>query len=80
MCTSRLARDMKIFPYGRNVAVVVSTMMEKDCQDTSRRRRAFARVGDPRREVKMAWGIEREMCHWAISSIVLVIKCPTRIE
>jgi hypothetical protein len=27
---SRLARDMKIFPYGRNVGVVVSTVMEKD--------------------------------------------------
>jgi hypothetical protein len=25
-------------------------------------------------------GIEREMCPWTISSIVLVIKCPTRIE
>jgi hypothetical protein len=24
--------------------------------------------------------IEREMCPWAISSIVLVIKCPTHIE
>jgi hypothetical protein len=29
--------------------------MEKDRQDTPRKRRAFARVGDPRREVKMAW-------------------------
>jgi hypothetical protein len=54
MFTSRLAREMKIFPYGRNVGVVVSAVMEKDRQDTPQKRRAFARVGDPRREVKMA--------------------------
>jgi hypothetical protein len=54
MFTSRLAREMKIFPYGRNVAVVVSAVMEKDRQDAPRKRRAFARVGDPRREIKMA--------------------------
>jgi hypothetical protein len=52
--TSRLAREMKIFPYGQNVAAVVSAVMEKDRQDASRKRRAFVRVGDPRREVKMA--------------------------
>jgi hypothetical protein len=56
MCTSRLAREMKIFPYGRNVAAVVSTVMEKDRQDASQKRRAFVRVGDPRCEVKMARG------------------------
>jgi hypothetical protein len=33
MFTSRLAREMKIFPYGRNVGAVVSAVMEKDCQD-----------------------------------------------
>jgi hypothetical protein len=54
MFTSRLAREMKIFPYRRNVGAVVSAVMEKDRQDTPRRCRAFARVGDPRREVKMA--------------------------
>jgi hypothetical protein len=54
MFTSRLAREMKIFPYGRNVAVVVPTVMEKDRQDTPQKCRAFARVGDLRREVKMA--------------------------
>jgi hypothetical protein len=31
--------------------------MEKDRQDTSRKRQTFARVGDPRLEVKMARGI-----------------------
>jgi hypothetical protein len=30
MCTSRVAREMKIFPYDRNVAAVVSAVMEKD--------------------------------------------------
>jgi hypothetical protein len=54
MFTSRLAREMKIFPYGRNVATVVTAVMEKDCQDAPWKRRAFARIGDPRREVKMA--------------------------
>jgi hypothetical protein len=57
--TSQLAHEMKIFPYGRNVAAVVSVVMEKDRQDTSRKRRAFVRVGDPRREVKMARGIAK---------------------
>jgi hypothetical protein len=28
--TSRMARELKIFPYGRNIAVVVSAVMEKD--------------------------------------------------
>jgi hypothetical protein len=44
---------MKIFPYGRNVATVVTALMEKDRQDVPRKRRAFTRVGDQRREVKM---------------------------
>jgi hypothetical protein len=43
--TSRLAREMKIFPYGRNIAAVVSAMMDKDRQDVARKRRAFTRVG-----------------------------------
>jgi hypothetical protein len=57
--TSRLAHEMKIFPYGRNVAAVVSAVLEKDHQDASQKRRAFVRVGDPRREVKMARGIAK---------------------
>jgi hypothetical protein len=56
MCTSRLAREMKIFPYERNVAAIVSAVMEKDRQDAPWKRQAFARVGDLRREVKMAPG------------------------
>jgi hypothetical protein len=59
--TSRLACEMKIFPYGRNVAAVVSAVMEKDRQDASRKHRAFVRVEDPRREVKMAQGIVKSV-------------------
>jgi hypothetical protein len=54
--TSRLAREMKIFPYGRNIVAVVSAVMDKDCQDAARKRQAFTRVGDPSREVKRARG------------------------
>jgi hypothetical protein len=57
--TSRLAHEMRIFPYGRNVAVVVSAVMEEDRQDVLRKRRAFARVGDPHREIKMARGVAK---------------------
>jgi hypothetical protein len=53
---SRLAHEMNIFPYERNVAAVVSAVMEKDRQDASRKCQAFVRVGNPRREVKMARG------------------------
>jgi hypothetical protein len=52
--TSRLAREMMIFPYGRNVGGVVSAVMEKDHQDASQKRRAYARLVDSRREAKMA--------------------------
>jgi hypothetical protein len=54
--TSRLAREMKIFPYGRNIAAAVSAVMDKERQDAARKRRAFTRVGDPSREGKRAWG------------------------
>jgi hypothetical protein len=56
MFTSRMARQLKIFPYGRNIAAVVSAVMEKDRQDAARKRRAVTRVGDPFREAKKAWG------------------------
>jgi hypothetical protein len=54
--TSCLAHEMNIFPDGRNIVVVVSTVMDKDRQDAARKRRAFTRVGDPTREVKRARG------------------------
>jgi hypothetical protein len=54
MLTSPLAREMEIFPYGQNVGAVVSAVMEKDRQDAPRKHQAFARLGDLRREAKMA--------------------------
>jgi hypothetical protein len=59
MFTSRLARELKIFPYGWNIAAVVSTVMDKDCQDATRKRRSFTRVGDPSHEVKKVQGITK---------------------
>jgi hypothetical protein len=54
--TSRMARELKIFPYGRNIAAVVSAVMEKDRQDAAWKRRAVTRVRDPFREAKKARG------------------------
>jgi hypothetical protein len=54
--TSRMARDLKIFPYRRNIAAVVSAVMEKDRQDAAQKRRAVVRIGDPFREAKKAQG------------------------
>jgi hypothetical protein len=62
--TSRLAREMRIFPYRRNVAAIMSVVMEKDRQDASRKRWAFDRVGDPRREIKMARGGSQSLPPW----------------
>jgi hypothetical protein len=52
--TSRMARDLKIFPYERNISAVVSAVMEKDRQDAAQKRRAVVRLADPFREVKKA--------------------------
>jgi hypothetical protein len=54
--TSRMARDLRVFPYGRNIAVVVSAVMNKDRQDAAQKRRAVIRLPDARREAKMARG------------------------
>jgi hypothetical protein len=54
--TSRMARDLKVFPYGRNIAVVVSAVMEKDRQDAAQKRRAVVWIVDPMREAKQARG------------------------
>jgi hypothetical protein len=32
--TSRLARELKIFPYKRNIGAIVSKVMDKDRQET----------------------------------------------
>jgi hypothetical protein len=54
MFTSRMARELKIFPYGQNIAAVVSAVMGRDRQDAARKRRVITRVGDPFREAKKA--------------------------
>jgi hypothetical protein len=54
--TSRMARDLRVFPYGRNIAAVVSAVMNKDCQDAAQKRRAVIRLPDARREAKRARG------------------------
>jgi hypothetical protein len=53
---SRMARELKIFPYGRNIVVVVSAVMEKDRQDAAQKSRMVVRIGDPFREAKKARG------------------------
>jgi hypothetical protein len=47
---SHMARDLKIFPYERNIVVVVSAVMERDHQDAAQKRRAVVRIADPMRE------------------------------
>jgi hypothetical protein len=54
--TSRMAHELKIFPCGRNIAAVVSAVMEKDRQDAAWKRRAVTRVGGPFREAKKERG------------------------
>jgi hypothetical protein len=56
MSTFRIARGLKIFPYGRNIAAVVSAVMNKDRQDAAQKRRAVVRLPDPRHEAKRARG------------------------
>jgi hypothetical protein len=54
--TSRMACELKVFPYGRNIAAVVSAVMERGRQDTAQKRRAVVRIADPMREAKRARG------------------------
>jgi hypothetical protein len=51
-----MARDLKVFAYGRNIVAVVSAVMERDCQDAAQKRRAVVRIMDPMREAKKARG------------------------
>jgi hypothetical protein len=54
--TSRMASDLRVFPYGRNIVAVVSAVMNKDRQDATQKRRAVIRLPDARREAKRARG------------------------
>jgi hypothetical protein len=46
--TSRMVRDWKVFPYGRNIAAVVSAVMDKDRQGASQKRQAVVRLHEAR--------------------------------
>jgi hypothetical protein len=54
--TSRMARDLKVFPYGRNIDAVVSAVMERVHQDAAQKRQAVVRIVDPMCEAKKARG------------------------
>jgi hypothetical protein len=56
LLTSRMVRDLRVFPYQRNIAVVVSAVMNKDRQDAAQKRWAVIRLSDARREAKRARG------------------------
>jgi hypothetical protein len=46
--TSRMVREWKVFPYGRNIAAVVSAVMDKDRQVAAQKRQAVVRLHDAR--------------------------------
>jgi hypothetical protein len=46
--TSRMARDLRVFPYGRNIAAVVSAVLNKDRQEAAQKRRAVIRLPEAR--------------------------------
>jgi hypothetical protein len=48
--TSRMARDLRVFPYGWNIAAVVSAVMNKDRRDAAQKHRPVVRMVDPVRE------------------------------
>jgi hypothetical protein len=46
--TSRMVREWKVFSYGRNIAVVVSAVMDKDRQGAAQKRQAVVRLHEAR--------------------------------
>jgi hypothetical protein len=46
--TSCMVRDLRVFPYGRNIAAVVSAVMDKDRQEAAQKRRAVIRLPEAR--------------------------------
>jgi hypothetical protein len=46
--TSRMVREWKVFPYRRNIAVVVSAVMDKDRQGAAQKRQAVVRLHEAR--------------------------------
>jgi hypothetical protein len=43
-----MVRDLRVFPYGRNIAAVVSTVMDKDRQEAAQKRRVVIRLPEAR--------------------------------
>jgi hypothetical protein len=43
-----MVRDLRVFPYGRNIAVVVSAVMDKDRQEAAQKCRAVIRLPEAR--------------------------------
>jgi hypothetical protein len=46
--TSRMVRDWRVFPCGRNIAAVVSAVMDKDRQGAAQKRQAVVRLHEAR--------------------------------
>jgi hypothetical protein len=46
--TSRMVRDWKVFPYGRNIDAVMSAVMDKDRQGAAQKRQAVVRLHEAR--------------------------------
>jgi hypothetical protein len=46
--TSRMVREWKVFPYGRNIAAVVSAVMDKDRQGAAQKSQAVVRLHEAR--------------------------------
>jgi hypothetical protein len=46
--TSRMVREWKVFPYGRNIAAVVSAVMDKDRQGAAQKRQVVVRLHEAR--------------------------------
>jgi hypothetical protein len=72
--TPRMACDLKVFPYGRNIVAVVSAVMNKDRQDAAQKRRALVRLADPMREAKRARGSVKTGAASGSSKPVLAVK------
>jgi hypothetical protein len=52
---SCIARELKVFPYGRNIGVVVSEVMDKDHQEAQqKKRKAPLQLVDLHRDAKMS--------------------------
>jgi hypothetical protein len=43
-----MVRKWRVFPYGRNIAAIVSAVMDKDRQGAAQKRQAAVRIVDPR--------------------------------